>query len=357
MSLKNYSATGLIGGGSGALDSIDGTNLTDKDSCMVFSAATFYFYTLDDDSGAAESSPDVISPDANAGNKRWILIAALGASGVIYLGNAGLYLADTNASHDLIFKIGSDLTADRILTITTGDAARTITFSGNPTLADWFDQAVKAASSPTFAGLTLTTDLAVIHGGTGSSTASGALVNLGLSATAAEINTACDGITATVAQLNAMKAALYDQKIWIYANVAPSGWNIVASTTDALLACKGGANAYNTTGGQQIGTWTQPNHTHTGPSHAHTTPAHTLSISEMPAHTHTVPRGTNSGSFIDQFVGAYTAGGTAGSGSTGGGSAHNHGNTGAAGTGATGGGATAITYRPLANLGIIIEKT
>lgn len=156
MALKNYSATSLTGGGSGSLDSIDGANLTDKDSCMVFSAATFYFYTLDDNSGAAESSPDVITPDTNAGNKRWILIAALGAGGVIYLSNAGLYLADTDASHDLIFKAGSDLTADRILTITTGDAARTVTFSGNPTLADWFDQAVKAASSPTFANLTIT---------------------------------------------------------------------------------------------------------------------------------------------------------------------------------------------------------
>ncbi len=73
MALKNYSATVLTGGGSGALDSIDGTNLQDKDSCIVFDAATFYFYTLDDNSGAAESSPDVISPDANAGNKKVVI--------------------------------------------------------------------------------------------------------------------------------------------------------------------------------------------------------------------------------------------------------------------------------------------
>ena len=177
MALKNYSATSLTGGGSGSLDSIDGTNLQDKDSCMVFSAATFYFYTLDDNSGAAESSPDVIAPDTNAGNKRWILIAALGAGGIIYLSNAGLYLADTDASHDLIFKAGSDLTADRILTFTTGDAARTITLSGNPTLADWFDQAVKAASSPTFANLTITnaTDHGILLG-----SGAGAITPLGV---------------------------------------------------------------------------------------------------------------------------------------------------------------------------------
>ncbi len=70
--------------------------------------------------------------------------------------NDGVHILDTNASHDLIISPGSDLTADRTLTLTTGDSNRTITLSGNPTLADWFDQAVKVASSPTFAGLTTT---------------------------------------------------------------------------------------------------------------------------------------------------------------------------------------------------------
>jgi len=81
--------------------------------------------------------------------------------GDILLDNDGLHLLDTNASHDLIIAPGSDLTADRTLTLTTGDAARTITLSGNPTLADWFDQSVKQAASPTFAGLTLTDTLTI----------------------------------------------------------------------------------------------------------------------------------------------------------------------------------------------------
>ena len=42
------------------------------------------------------------------------------------------------------------------LTVALGGANRIITFSGNPTLGDWFDQSVKQASSPAFAGLTLT---------------------------------------------------------------------------------------------------------------------------------------------------------------------------------------------------------
>lgn len=49
--------------------------------------------------------------------------------------NTGLHILDTNASHDLIVAPGSDLTADRTLTITTGDANRTITLSGDTTLS------------------------------------------------------------------------------------------------------------------------------------------------------------------------------------------------------------------------------
>lgn len=51
------------------------------------------------------------------------------------LTNAGLHLLDTNASHDLIISPGSDLTADRVLTLTTGDAARTVTLAGDLNIA------------------------------------------------------------------------------------------------------------------------------------------------------------------------------------------------------------------------------
>lgn len=52
--------------------------------------------------------------------------------------NTGLHILDTNASHDLIIIPGSDLTADRNFTITTGDAARTLTMAGNITTANDF---------------------------------------------------------------------------------------------------------------------------------------------------------------------------------------------------------------------------
>ena len=44
----------------------------------------------------------------------------------ITIPNTGLHLLDTDASHDLIIKPGSDLSADKTLTITTGDADLTI---------------------------------------------------------------------------------------------------------------------------------------------------------------------------------------------------------------------------------------
>lgn len=45
--------------------------------------------------------------------------------------NTGLKVLDTNASHSLILSPGSDLTADRTLSIVTGDASRSITLAGN----------------------------------------------------------------------------------------------------------------------------------------------------------------------------------------------------------------------------------
>lgn len=50
------------------------------------------------------------------------------------LPNTGLNVQDTNASHNLGIVPGSDLTANRTLTLTTGDASRTLNLSGNATI-------------------------------------------------------------------------------------------------------------------------------------------------------------------------------------------------------------------------------
>lgn len=77
MAIKyKYWATSLTGGAEGSLDSIDGTSLNDQDGAIANVAGDkVYFYILNADSASAESSPDVIAPDANGGDKRWILQA------------------------------------------------------------------------------------------------------------------------------------------------------------------------------------------------------------------------------------------------------------------------------------------
>jgi len=81
----------------------------------------------------------VNSPGSGPGTRKitWAEIVAYFATGTnaLTLTNTGLHLLDTNASHDLIVKPGSDLTADRTLTITTGDAARALTFTADVTIS------------------------------------------------------------------------------------------------------------------------------------------------------------------------------------------------------------------------------
>lgn len=53
----------------------------------------------------------------------------------VYLSNTGLKVKDTNASHGLSIVPGSNITADRTLTVTTGDADRTLTLAGDATVS------------------------------------------------------------------------------------------------------------------------------------------------------------------------------------------------------------------------------
>ena len=73
MAKTGYVKTELTGGGASALDGVSGAVLLDKDFAFVGVDNLAYFYILDVDSGAAENSPNVITPDTSPGNKRWIL--------------------------------------------------------------------------------------------------------------------------------------------------------------------------------------------------------------------------------------------------------------------------------------------
>lgn len=63
--------------------------------------------------------------------------SAIQAAGTNF-SNTGLRVRDTDASHSLIIAPGSNLTADRTLTLSTGDANRTFSMGGNITIANAF---------------------------------------------------------------------------------------------------------------------------------------------------------------------------------------------------------------------------
>ena len=84
------------------------------------------------------STDDVIyvvnDPAGVPASRKATLANVFAAITLVTLGNTGLHLFDTDASHDLIVSPGSNLTADRTLTITTGDADRTLTINASTTL-------------------------------------------------------------------------------------------------------------------------------------------------------------------------------------------------------------------------------
>ncbi len=144
-----YCRTALTGGVGGALDAIDGTGLFDLDCAIVSIFGMAYIYTLDDDSAAAESSPEVVTPDANAGTKRWILQGVTHSTGTaaapsVRIGNdaMGIYEQATNfmgvsvggAQRWTISGgsiVGTLTNSARIQNTTTSDTNPVLTFGGD----------------------------------------------------------------------------------------------------------------------------------------------------------------------------------------------------------------------------------
>lgn len=101
-----------------------------------------------------------------------------GGSGSGYFPLIGLY--DTDSSNLLKLDWNEDSASDRNLTFKVGAADREITLSGSPTLGDWFDQSVKAAATPSFAGLTLTAFSGVLKATAGTVAGGAAASDIGL---------------------------------------------------------------------------------------------------------------------------------------------------------------------------------
>jgi hypothetical protein len=79
------------------------------------------------------------------------------AYGAGVIGGSFLGVYDTNGTHQLRFSAGSDLTANRTLTFTTGDSDRTFTLSGNLTVesASLVNQDLTTDASPQFTAIEL----------------------------------------------------------------------------------------------------------------------------------------------------------------------------------------------------------
>ncbi len=99
MATTAYKKSALTGGAATALDSIDGNSLLDGDFAFVLTGTIQYTYVLNATSGAAESSPDIISPDSNAGNKRWILQATNSGAGITKTD----HIAESTAGHGTLY--------------------------------------------------------------------------------------------------------------------------------------------------------------------------------------------------------------------------------------------------------------
>lgn len=102
------------------------------------------------------TSSTVIQGVATTGSGSYVKGTAPTIAGGSVTGLTALAIRDTSAAFDITLAATSSttLTAGRTLTLDVVNAARTLKLTGNPTLADWFDQSVKTGASPTFVTVT-----------------------------------------------------------------------------------------------------------------------------------------------------------------------------------------------------------
>lgn len=223
-------------------------------------SATFSSSTITSLTQVTPVSTDfIVGTDASDGNnlKKFDIADILGAGGGITDGDtltsgltfplAGLHILDTNASHDLILSPGSNITADRTLTITTGDANRALTLAGDATISGTNTGDVTLAGTPDYLTLAnqvltrnaidmaadVTGTLPVANGGTGLTalgTANQVLaVNAG--ATALEFQTVAGGgdVSASGTPVDGQLA------VWTAADTIEGDSALTFDTTDDTL--------------------------------------------------------------------------------------------------------------------------
>lgn len=199
----------------------------DAGSEFNLGSATFGSSTITSLTQVTPVSGDfLVGTDASDSNnlKKFDIADVLGAGGGITDGdtltsgltfpNTGLHILDTNASHDLIIAPGSNITADRTLTIITGDQDRSLqvsgtanvgtgtftgTNTGDVTLAGTPDYITRSSQVLTLGLIDQTADITgitpVANGGTGLSAlgTAGQVLTVNGGATALEYTTPAGG--------------------------------------------------------------------------------------------------------------------------------------------------------------------
>ena len=135
MATKTYTKYVLTGGGTGALDAIDGDELADNYRAMVITDDNVWHYMLDATSGEAEDGFNIIAPDSNAGTKRWILKNANGAYYPDYTAADQGVTGSNNTIKYYVDQIGSDH-GTIILRHNSGEATTTYDLDTNETIPD-----------------------------------------------------------------------------------------------------------------------------------------------------------------------------------------------------------------------------
>lgn len=171
--------------------------------------------------------------------------------------NSGLHILDTGGDHDLIIAPGTDLGADRQLTLTTGDAARTLTFESDAIVSQ--DYSTDSATVQ-FDDLTLTDDLLLADGAVvgitgnevitfdaaGTVAVSGAVLTTeGLTTTGPHINTpgSQELSVAETATVTAKWLKVYSDGGAVASTADPT---VSAGTADGQEACFRGTSDVNT---------------------------------------------------------------------------------------------------------------